>query len=286
MRDPGGRAAAARAADGATAGCRPRPRAGLSGAGGGAAAGGGDRGAPAPAGGAAAPPDIPAGRCSPLRGAEIPVWDLADLGVRSTESGAPIETLRYGRPRPARPRLHPDRRARLRPCPRSTASSSSWRDRSSAAKAASSSKPAEEIVEESSRPSRTRAGSTTSAARRPAVIPLAVSAARPVRLEPATGGDWRVVCESPLSCAHRQRGRRPAAETGAPRRAPSPTSPPGSAWPRSASSRCASSFRRRGLLEVGRAAGDPAFAPTVTVIVPTLDRADDLDDCLAALGRP
>jgi mycofactocin system glycosyltransferase len=44
-------------------------------------------------------------------------------------------------------------------------------------------------------------------------------------------------------------------------------------------------LRGRGFLEVCRAAPDPGFAPSVTVIVPTLDRADDLDECLDALAH-
>ena len=44
------------------------------------------------------------------------------------------------------------------------------------------------------------------------------------------------------------------------------------------------SFRRRGILEVGAAPDPDAATPSVSVIVPTRDRASELADCLAALA--
>lgn len=44
-------------------------------------------------------------------------------------------------------------------------------------------------------------------------------------------------------------------------------------------------LRRRGVLEVSPAMPDRAFEPSVTVIIPTRDRAGDLADCLEALGQ-
>jgi mycofactocin glycosyltransferase len=43
-------------------------------------------------------------------------------------------------------------------------------------------------------------------------------------------------------------------------------------------------FRGRGLLDVRRAATSSIPVPSVTVIIPTLDRADDLEECLAAMA--
>ncbi len=43
-------------------------------------------------------------------------------------------------------------------------------------------------------------------------------------------------------------------------------------------------FRSRGILEVVGAQADPAWAPRVSVVIPTKDRPDDLADCLGALA--
>lgn len=44
-------------------------------------------------------------------------------------------------------------------------------------------------------------------------------------------------------------------------------------------------FRSRGVLEVARASAEREHTPAVTVIIPTRDRAADLDECLAAVLR-
>lgn len=44
-------------------------------------------------------------------------------------------------------------------------------------------------------------------------------------------------------------------------------------------------FRSRGILEVSRASAERGYAPSVTVVIPTRDRVDDLDECLAAVSR-
>ncbi len=115
------------------------------------------------------------------------------------------------------------------------------------------------------------------------MIPLQYRLRDAVRLEPGTAGAWRVICESPLSVLtvneaaarllKRVRHATSVADLAA-----------GFSMAEERVFVLCEEFRRRGILEVGRTPGDPAYAPTVTVIVPTLDRAADLDDCLAALG--
>ncbi len=63
--------------------------------------------AAAPAGDASGPPDIPASALLAAQSAEIPVWELADLGVPLDRVRRADETLRFGRPGPVRPRLRP-----------------------------------------------------------------------------------------------------------------------------------------------------------------------------------
>lgn len=61
----------------------------------------------APAGDDSAPPDIPASALLAAQSAEIPVWNLADLGVPLDRVRCADQTLRFGRPRSIRPRLRP-----------------------------------------------------------------------------------------------------------------------------------------------------------------------------------
>ncbi len=61
----------------------------------------------APAGGAVTSPDVPAAALLAAREAEVPVWDLADLGVPFDRIRQADEALRASEPRPLRPRLHP-----------------------------------------------------------------------------------------------------------------------------------------------------------------------------------
>lgn len=115
------------------------------------------------------------------------------------------------------------------------------------------------------------------------MIPLQYRLRESVRLESAATGNWRVICESPLSVLtvneaaarllKRARHGASVADLAV-----------GFSMAEERVFALCEHFRRRGILEVGRAPGDPSFAPTVTVIVPTLDRAGDLDDCLAALA--
>jgi mycofactocin system glycosyltransferase len=115
------------------------------------------------------------------------------------------------------------------------------------------------------------------------VIPLQYRLRESIRLEPATAGNWRVICESPLSvltvneaAARLLKRARHAASVA--------DLATGFSMAEDRVFSLCEHFRRRGILEVGRTPGDPAFSPTVTVIVPTLERAGDLDDCLRALA--
>ena len=116
------------------------------------------------------------------------------------------------------------------------------------------------------------------------MIPLQYRLREAVRVEPASGNTWRVVCGSPLTvltvnaaAARLLERLRTGVSVG------------------TLAGECGLSeervfvlcerLRRRGLLEAGRVAAGPDFLPTVTVIVPARDRADDLDDCLQALSQ-
>jgi mycofactocin system glycosyltransferase len=116
------------------------------------------------------------------------------------------------------------------------------------------------------------------------VIPLEYRLRDSVRLQPTTDGSWRVVSEVPLSILkinaaaarllERTRHGATIADLAA-----------GLCIAEERIFTLCEYFRSRGILEVGRAAVDPDFTPSVTVIVPTRDRASDLDDCLSALAR-
>ncbi len=105
-----------------------------------------------------------------------------------------------------------------------------------------------------------------------------------MRLEPKSDGTWRVVSEQPLTV---MTVNAPAARLLQLARDCVSISDLSSTLgvPEERVFTLCEYFRGRGLLEVGRAALDPEFAPPVTVIVPTRDRASDLDDCLTALSR-
>ena len=60
----------------------------------------------AAAGEAWAPADIPTNALLAAQAREIPVWDLADLGVPFGQVRGADQTLQHGRPRGLRPRLH------------------------------------------------------------------------------------------------------------------------------------------------------------------------------------
>jgi mycofactocin system glycosyltransferase len=116
------------------------------------------------------------------------------------------------------------------------------------------------------------------------VIPLEYRLRDSVRLKPTADGTCRVVSELPLSVVtvnasaawllERTRHGDSIADIAA--------------GLRTSEERIFSLceyFRSRGILEVGRTAADPDFTPSVTVIVPTRDRAADLDDCLRSLAH-
>ena len=115
------------------------------------------------------------------------------------------------------------------------------------------------------------------------MIPLEYRLRESVRLEPGDAGTWRVICQEPLTVLSvnaaaarllkRTRYGATISEIAA-----------GLTLPEERILRLCEYFRGRGLLEVRRAPVAADLAPTVTVIVPTLDRADDLDHCLAAIG--
>jgi mycofactocin glycosyltransferase len=143
------------------------------------------------------------------------------------------------------------------------------------------------------------------------VIPLEYRLRGSVRLEPGAAGAWRVICEEPLTvltvnaAAARLLKR---TRYGATVR----DIADGLGLTEERVLELCEYFRGRGLLDVGRAAvsptpgranADPAAAgrpaaghsatsgwvaaspaPSVSIIVPTLDRADDLDQCLAAIA--
>lgn len=116
------------------------------------------------------------------------------------------------------------------------------------------------------------------------MIPLVYKLRETVQLRPGSGGSWLVVGTVPLSVLRvnavgariLQRARRGASvgELAAGLRVPEET----------VLAFC-ERLRRRGMLEVRRAAVEPASFPRVSVIVPTRDRASDLDECLAALSH-
>jgi mycofactocin system glycosyltransferase len=120
------------------------------------------------------------------------------------------------------------------------------------------------------------------------VIPLEYRLREPVRLESVGGGTWRVVCEEPLTvltvntAAARllKRARHGAAVADLAQSL---------AVPEERIFELCEYFRSRGVLDVRRASVDAvpgvtAVRPSVTVIVPVLDRAEELWECLAALA--
>ncbi len=116
------------------------------------------------------------------------------------------------------------------------------------------------------------------------MIPLEYRLRESVRFEQNTDGTWCVVSELPLSVVtvnasavrllERTRDGASITDIAAELRIPEER----------IFTLC-EYFRGRGILEVGRSSPDPDFAPSATVIVPTRDRANDLDDCLGALAH-
>jgi mycofactocin glycosyltransferase len=116
------------------------------------------------------------------------------------------------------------------------------------------------------------------------VIPLEYRLRDPVRMEPAADGAWHVVCESPLTVL--------TVNSAAARLLESARG--GASVPALAARHhldeervfaLCERLRSRGILDVSRAAVAAGHEPRVTAIVPTRDRADDLDECLSALAH-
>jgi mycofactocin glycosyltransferase len=130
------------------------------------------------------------------------------------------------------------------------------------------------------------------------VIPLEYRLREPVRLESMDDGTWRVICEEPLTvltvnaaAARLLKGTRYGATIA--------DLASGLALSGERVLTLCEYFRGRGILDVRRAPADaapgrapgsghgavapPSPVPSVTVIIPTLDRAGDLDECLQAI---
>jgi len=116
------------------------------------------------------------------------------------------------------------------------------------------------------------------------MIPLEYRLRDSVRLEPTPAGSWRVLCVQPLSVVSVNAAAARLLER----------TRHGASIADMAGDLCSGEeriftvceyFRARGILEVGRATVDPDVAPSVTVIVPTRDRAGDLDECLRAVAH-
>jgi mycofactocin system glycosyltransferase len=115
------------------------------------------------------------------------------------------------------------------------------------------------------------------------VIPLEYRLRPGVRIEAAGDGSRRVVSVLPLSVLRvnaaaarlleRTRGGVPVGRLAA-----------DLALPEERTLELCEGFRRRGILEVGAATAGGPPAPSITVVVPTRDRAPELADCLGALA--
>lgn len=116
------------------------------------------------------------------------------------------------------------------------------------------------------------------------MIPLAYRLRDSVRIEPVLDDRWRVVSEAPLTvltinaAAARllEQARQEASVTEL------------AAVSRTDQERVfmlCERLRRRGILKVRPVRVDLESVPFVTIIVPTRDRAEDLDDCLSALSH-
>jgi mycofactocin system glycosyltransferase len=127
------------------------------------------------------------------------------------------------------------------------------------------------------------------------VIPLEYRLREPVRLQAAKDGTWRVICEEPLTvltvnaaAARLLKGTRYGATIA--------DLATGLGLSDERVLTLCEYFRGRGIVDVRRApstagpriyggsGSGPATVPSVTVIIPTLDRADDLDHCLDAVA--
>jgi len=116
------------------------------------------------------------------------------------------------------------------------------------------------------------------------MIPLEYLLRDEVRLEPAAGDAWRLICESPLTVLTVNSAAARLLESARRGITVSALSTAGNMDEERVFAFC-ERLRSLGILDVRRASVDPGFAPRVTVIVPTRDRATELDECLGALGR-
>jgi mycofactocin system glycosyltransferase len=116
------------------------------------------------------------------------------------------------------------------------------------------------------------------------VIPLQYYLRAPVRLEQGPDSRWRVVCQSPLTVLTVNEAAARLLKRAGGGATVSDLATEFSLPEERVLSLC-ERFRRRAILEVGRAPVGPGFEPAVTVIVPTRDRARDLDECLGALDH-
>jgi mycofactocin glycosyltransferase len=114
------------------------------------------------------------------------------------------------------------------------------------------------------------------------VIPLEYRLREPVRLEPGNAGAWRVICEEPLTVLTVNAAAIRLLEATRTGTTISELAS-GLRLPEERVLTLCEYFRGRGLLDVRRAPEPTAPPPRVSVIVPTLDRADQLDACLAAV---
>jgi mycofactocin system glycosyltransferase len=115
------------------------------------------------------------------------------------------------------------------------------------------------------------------------VIPLEYRLREAVRLESGDDEAWRVICQEPLvvltvNAAAARLLKRTRYGAGVSDIAS------GLGLSEERIFKLCEYFRGRGVLEVSRVAVDPPFVPSVSVVIPTLDRSDDLDECLTALA--
>jgi mycofactocin glycosyltransferase len=115
------------------------------------------------------------------------------------------------------------------------------------------------------------------------VIPLEYRLRESVRLGPTTDGRWHVICQSPLTvltvnaaAARLLKGTRHGASVA--------ELAAGLLVTEERVLTLCEYFRGRGILDVSPTGVGRDFVPPISVIIPTRDRADDLDECLGAIS--
>ncbi len=116
------------------------------------------------------------------------------------------------------------------------------------------------------------------------MIPLEYRLRESVRLEPNADGTWQVVSELPLCVLTVNAAARRLLESARSGACITDIAS-GLHIPEERAFALCEYFRSRGILGVRRTSLDTDAKPAVTVIVPTRDRAGDLDECLGALAR-